>query len=108
MTIQYGAGIPLFTVDDGTVLLFNADIDGNARALGVLHLTVSASQPDSSNPAVTWTLSSDPGTWIETLKYSSRTQTPVDFVWDDATVITYNSPALPGPTGVFKLLGVTG
>jgi len=109
MTIHYDEAIPSLAVDDGTMLIFNAQLGNLYARFGILHLPVSASQTDSSNPPVTWTLSSDPATWVETLKYASRAQVAIKICWDDAGGSWYTSPTDPGnPMVLNTLLGVTG
>jgi hypothetical protein len=108
--------IPSLFLDDGTVFMFQAPVSVGADGLryatfGVMHLPVSASQTNSSKPPVTWTLSSDPSTWVETVKYASRAQVAIQIFWDDANPTTYHSPAgVPAGTDVvlYKLLGLTG
>jgi hypothetical protein len=85
-------------LDDGVFFIFAVSfVDGGFNFnTGFMHRPVEASEP-FGKPPVTWSEFSDLGTWVETVKYAARTQTPVLISYDTGLQFTY-TPSFPSPT----------
>jgi hypothetical protein len=98
MAIQIITATPTVILDDGEVLLFQfADQNNNVITTGFLHRPISAAETASGNPPITYSETSDLGSWLETIKYAVRNQRLISIVYDDATSNSY-TPAWPGAT----------
>ena len=86
--------IPTILLDDGVMIIFSAvDHLGNPidAFFGFMHSPISASEP-FGNPPVTWSQTSDLGTWVETIKYAYRNNKPIALSYDDEITNPYTSP----------------
>jgi hypothetical protein len=109
MTIQTISTIPLLIFDDGAVLLFQfTDTNNNLIVTGFLHRPLSAAETETGNPPITFSETSDLGSWLETVKNAVRNQRLVRLIYDDANANSY-TPQWPGAQTytVSPLWGVT-
>jgi hypothetical protein len=90
---------PLF--DDGDAFLFQfQDENHNNVVSGFIHRPFSASAVDSmTTPAITFSETSDLGSWLETIKYAIRNNRVVSIYYDDATSNPY-VPRWPGAQAI--------
>ena len=78
------AGVPSVVIDDGVCLIFTmVDAGGKVPTVttGFLHTPISASEPFGS-PPVTWSRTSDLGSWVETVKYAARNNRTIQLFYD--------------------------
>jgi hypothetical protein len=98
---------PLF--DDGNAFLFQfQDLNNNTVNSGFIHRPFSASEVEIANPSITFSETSDLGSWLETIKYAVRNNRLVFIQYDDTVVNNYvpqGPEAVPIP--VNTLYGVT-
>lgn len=93
MAIQNVVGIAVPVIDDGIFYVFGVVDQNNNPVInttGFMHRPVSASEP-FGNPPVTWSESTDLGTWVETIKNSARTQRVISYVYDDSASNSYTA-----------------
>jgi hypothetical protein len=87
---------PVF--DDGNAFLFQfQDFNNNTLTSGFIHRPFSASEVEMANPPITFSETSDLGSWLETLKYAIRNNRVVG-IWYDDTVVNNYVPQWPGAT----------
>jgi hypothetical protein len=98
---------PVF--DDGNAFLFQfQDLNNNTVNSGFIHRPLSASEVEIANPSITFSETSDLGSWLETIKYAVQNNRLVFIQYDDTVVNNY-VPQWPeaGPIPVNMLYGVT-
>lgn len=108
--------------DDSVVLVFKfSDSSGADQYCGILHFGIQAQSQSGSNTQVSQILqvtaqqgiqiSNDPGTWIEVIKYGSRSsggQTPqITIVYDDTINVPYTTQTAQ-PYTLQQLYSITG
>jgi hypothetical protein len=102
---------PSLSVDDGIVFIFTGrNSDGTPfPAAGFLRQPISATSQPTGNPPLTWSLTSDPSTWVETLKYASRNQKQRQVEYDDDPNLAVAYKTTAGDVAfLVKLYSVTG
>jgi hypothetical protein len=98
---------PVF--DDGNAFIFQfQDFNNNTLTSGFIHRPFSASEAEMANPPITFSETSDLGSWLETLKYAIRNNRAVGISYDDTVVNNY-VPQWPGaaPNPLNMLYSVT-
>ena len=93
MSQAYISGIPTDLIDDGICLIFSIPFGGGSpqsMTTGFLHTPISASEP-FGNPPVTWSSTSDLGSWVETVKYAARNGRSISIWWDDQVTNSYTT-----------------
>ena len=107
MAVQSVVVTPSLVIDDGVIFIFAYEgVNNNTIASGFVHEPVSAAEA-IGNPPVIWSASTNPQTWVETLKYSVRSQKQILISYDDAVTVQYTDKT-GQTTTLYLLYGVTG